>query len=201
MDKEAYERYMYHVQEVARYENILKAVQCLRECREDKIDQNGRNLYVFSEVIVRQGFSLEQLGTSREEVENFLVQDVKGWIERMKSGTHPIDEDVWDMVDIMVLFLDKDFQPGPHGLFNRLGITIEEFYALEHDIDVRSAREWLTLCRTQGPSNKFHSLNHSLTSGQVTLEEIGATQEEIDAYVAAYGREHYNPNIHTISIT
>jgi hypothetical protein len=182
-------------QAYARNFNLARFKPILEQCREGNFDSinNGYHLWVHSLIVLQNGGSWDQLGSSREEMEGFLVDDLKKRISEAKNETSSSHKAWWDLTLTASYFMIEDSEDGTviePGIFDQLEISQEQFWELWHLLQIRTAKEELEKCRDEEPTDHFWGLKRNLLNGDTTLEEIGASQEEIENYTSLYLKKY-----------
>lgn len=166
--------------------NFRSALPLLEACRKGEAGK-GYNLWVHASIYTESGGTWNTLGTTHEEVRSFLVEDLKSWIQRLRTGSGEVDNGYWDLIFLNVYFTGEDvLDPISH---EELGITPEEIKVLEHSLNIRAAKEELERCRLHGPTERFWGVKNNLLEGTTKLEDIGADKEEIDVYAGLYSEK------------
>lgn len=168
--------------------NFGHAQESLKLCRRGEVGVNGHNLALHADILIKEGITWQEIGTSSGEVHDYLVQDYKDALRQIRDGAATVDEANSALVCLRAYFLrsDSGFETPFIISLDELGLTEAELEALEKSVDVRAAREELERCRQTGPTAAFWGLKANLISERITIEEIGATDEEITKYTKLY---------------
>src|SRR3989344_8152145 len=88
--------------EYARRVNTREFKPIIEACRQGNFDNinNGYRLWCHSTIVIENGGSWHELGSSQEEKEGFLVDDLKRRIAGIKDHTSSTDKAFWDLTII-----------------------------------------------------------------------------------------------------
>jgi hypothetical protein len=176
--------------------NTKAAQMHLERCREGESIGNGYNLWVRSHILRENGMLPKSLGTTDEEVRGHLIQDLRSWITQIQNGDRDTETANLDLAIMYAYFLpnisesDPDLKPVFPLSLPELGLTETSLAKLEKGIDLKDSQEELIRCRQEKPSLRFWGLKNKIVTGELTLEEIGATAEEIERYAQNYQKAH-----------
>lgn len=114
----------------AREGNFQPAQQLLAVCRTGDTLNNGYNLWVHASIYHENGGRWNGLGTTRQEVKTFLVQDLRTWIQELRENQGDPKRRHFSLMILDACFLgDGATDPIPH---RKLGTTPEEFESFMH---------------------------------------------------------------------
>lgn len=157
-----------------RTEYFDRATQALKQCREGEVIRSGNELWVLGHAFVESGFgTYEDLGTTLQEVKTFLIQAMRLWLERARKCTESYGIIYYD-IQMLQVYLDEGIP------YKEVGTTEAELDLLLHNLTLRGYKMELSQCRSNSPTPLFRQVTRDLREGRFTLEELGATPEELE---------------------
>ena len=168
--------------------NIDKFKEIISRCRQGNYQMiDGLNMWVHADIAMDYGASWEDLDSSAEEVKSFLIQDILDHLAYIRDGRDDVEGMLLGLIQIEVYFGgDEDSFARWGDVLAEAGINVDQIYQAEHVYVLRQHQAELERCRQQGPSRAFYGLDNDLSRGEISLEELGATAEEIAHYRAQY---------------
>lgn len=134
--------------------------------------------------LVREGYSLEEFGTTEKELNALWVEGYKAsalrWLERLRQGVN---------YSACLEFFWEDVKNGGLAIsslnFNGAKLDCNKLEALRLEGCMRSARQYLAIWRLRCPHRALTAqfLFRELALGKLSLEDarLGATDEEIES--------------------
>lgn len=155
--------------ELAKGHNVCVGKRIVTECREGDFSE----LDALADGLRRGAFTVEKLGTTREEAEEFrceaYVAPAKRYLKEAEGGNFEHFDEMRELLNSGKVLEDD------------LDVTQKRLEEIFKPYHVEIAKEVLAECQS-GDFSRFDRLKNGLANGLLTHDDIGTTEEELNGF-------------------